>query len=125
MPLRPWPAAVSTMCVLELSSTGRVCRRRASSRPALPTAAMARDGSASTTVLAPRMALRMAVHTSEVVATTGMRSHMGENAKFKQVTGTQTFQSATMSSDTFIRYLLSAFCTLSPLKPRSMTSRVT
>ncbi len=39
---------------------------------------------------APRIALRMQVHARLVVATTGIRIHIGEKAKLTIVTGTQT-----------------------------------
>ena len=52
----------------------------------------------------PRMDERMHVHRSDVLATTGMRSHMGENAKFMNVAGTHTFHSARRSSCMFAWY---------------------
>lgn len=89
---------------------------RARERPLLPTISMALSGLSSISLLAPLIALRMHVHPSEVVATTGMRAHMGETAKLTNVTGTQTFQRATMSSRMFTRYLLMAFWTPAMLR---------
>lgn len=64
------------------------------------------------------------VHASEVVATTGMRSHIGENAKLSIVTGTQIFHSATRSSLRLARYLAMASASDWEERPCSMSSRV-
>mmetsp|Transcript_20464 Transcript_20464/g.68712 ORF Transcript_20464/g.68712 Transcript_20464/m.68712 type:complete len:316 (+) Transcript_20464:307-1254(+) len=62
-----------------------------------------------TTSSPPRMAERMQVHTREVEATQGMRSHMGMKAKLRNVDGTHTFQRAIMSSCMLPTYFSMAF----------------
>ena len=69
--------------------------------------------------LAPRIMDRMLVHTSEVMATTGMRMYMGEKAKLAKVAGTHTFHSARTSSPRLLRY----FSRASTSEPPQASSR--
>ena len=64
--------------------------------------------------LAPRMAERTHVHTSDVVATTGMRSHIGEKAKLHIVGTIQIFHSATTSSLKLAKYRSRASASVLP-----------
>ena len=75
-------------------------------RPGLRAASAASEAS-SGGASSPRMADRMHVQRRLVVATQGMRSHMGEKVKLNIVAGTHTFQSATRSS---LQFFLSVGC---------------
>mmetsp|Transcript_18053 Transcript_18053/g.61533 ORF Transcript_18053/g.61533 Transcript_18053/m.61533 type:complete len:226 (-) Transcript_18053:634-1311(-) len=91
-PTRSGPVAeITTSSESGLSVVRRESRRSATGEPAVTV------GSA-TSSFAPRIAERTHVHTRLVVATTGMRIHIGEKAKFKIVGGTQIFHSAKRSS---------------------------
>ena len=71
---------------------------RVSARPGFSMMSSASSSCASNVPSEPRIAERMQVHSSEVVATHGMRAHIGISAKLRNVDGTHSFHSATRSS---------------------------